>query len=210
MREVYGKMALDAIATSGFGIESNSFKEPDNIFRHQAMVLVGAPGYVSQLIMLKLVLLMLFPWMSNVFGFTVMDTKALDFFVNIVRRTRAGRKESGERRGDIIDVICEEFENYKIKSAKTTSTFEGEFEKDAALTTGGLASLADSKMDEESLLIAGVLVMFFAGFDTTTMGFTMICHKMALYPEFQDRMREEMVEVLGEDGEVSFDKLQVR
>ena len=202
-------MALDAIATSGFGIESNSFKEPDNTFRHQAMVLVGAPGYVSQFIMLKVTLMMLFPWMAKFFGASLLDTKALDFFVNIVRRTQTRRKEYGTRRGDIIDIISEEFENYKTKAARTAVTFEGEFEKDAAITTGSLASLADSEFDEETLQIAGILVMFFAGFDTTTMGFSMICHKMALYPEFQDRMRDELLEVLGEDGKVTFDKLQV-
>ena len=35
-KDMYGKFALDAIATSGFGIESNSFKDPDNAFREHA------------------------------------------------------------------------------------------------------------------------------------------------------------------------------
>ena len=36
-KDIFGKFALDAIATSGFGIESNSFKDPENIFRVNAM-----------------------------------------------------------------------------------------------------------------------------------------------------------------------------
>ena len=36
-KEVYGKFALDAIATAGFGIESNSYKDPDNVFRATAL-----------------------------------------------------------------------------------------------------------------------------------------------------------------------------
>ena len=39
-KQMYGKFTLDAIATSGFGIESNSFKDPDNIFRINAMKIV--------------------------------------------------------------------------------------------------------------------------------------------------------------------------
>ena len=39
-REMYGKFTLDSIATSGFGIESNSYKDPENIFRINAMKLV--------------------------------------------------------------------------------------------------------------------------------------------------------------------------
>ena len=38
-KEMYGKYTLDSIATSGFGIESNSYKDPDNIFRINAMKL---------------------------------------------------------------------------------------------------------------------------------------------------------------------------
>ena len=39
-KEMYGKFTLDSIATSGFGIESNSFKDPENPFRINAMKLV--------------------------------------------------------------------------------------------------------------------------------------------------------------------------
>ena len=39
-REMFGKFTLDSIATSGFGIESNSFKDPENIFRINAMKIV--------------------------------------------------------------------------------------------------------------------------------------------------------------------------
>ena len=39
-KEIFGKYTLDAIATSGFGIESNSFKEPDSVFRTTALRMV--------------------------------------------------------------------------------------------------------------------------------------------------------------------------
>ena len=36
-KEVFGKYTIDAIATSGFGIELNSFKDPDSLFRQTAL-----------------------------------------------------------------------------------------------------------------------------------------------------------------------------
>ena len=39
-KDMFGKFTLDSIATSGFGIESNSFKDPENIFRVNAMKIV--------------------------------------------------------------------------------------------------------------------------------------------------------------------------
>ena len=38
-KEVFGKLALDAIASSSFGIESNSFKDPESLFRINVMKL---------------------------------------------------------------------------------------------------------------------------------------------------------------------------
>ena len=38
-KELFGKLALDAIASSSFGIETNSFKEPENLIRINAMKL---------------------------------------------------------------------------------------------------------------------------------------------------------------------------
>lgn len=39
-KEMFGKFTFDSIATSGFGIESNSFEDPDNIFRINALKLI--------------------------------------------------------------------------------------------------------------------------------------------------------------------------
>ena len=36
-KDIFGKYAIDAIATSGFGIELNSFEEPDSLFRIMAL-----------------------------------------------------------------------------------------------------------------------------------------------------------------------------
>ena len=46
-KEMYGKFTFDSIATSGFGIESNSFKDPDNIFRTNALKLIRSSRAVT-------------------------------------------------------------------------------------------------------------------------------------------------------------------
>ena len=39
-KEMYGKFALDSIATSGFGLELDSYKDPENVFRTNTLKLV--------------------------------------------------------------------------------------------------------------------------------------------------------------------------
>merc|ERR1711892_391243 len=43
-KETFSKFALDGIATSGFGIESNSFEDPNNMFRKMVLGLMRSPG----------------------------------------------------------------------------------------------------------------------------------------------------------------------
>ena len=43
-KEAGGMMTLDSIATAGFGVQTNSFNNPKNNFRVQALTLVGHPG----------------------------------------------------------------------------------------------------------------------------------------------------------------------
>ena len=47
-KEVFGKLALDAIASSSFGIDSNSFKDPESLFRINAMKLTRYLCYENQ------------------------------------------------------------------------------------------------------------------------------------------------------------------
>ena len=44
-RDLSSIFTLDAFASAGFGIEQNSFKDPDNIFRKMSMTMISAPGY---------------------------------------------------------------------------------------------------------------------------------------------------------------------
>jgi len=207
MRVVGGKMTLDAIATAGFGIETNSFKEPDNTFRVQALTLVGAPGYVSQLIMVKFVFMLLFPWATQIFKLNLTDKKAMNFFSDIVKKTYKHRIETGEKRNDIIDQVVAEIKGFKTKLSKKTESYESQFEKDAGMDTSDVKDLKDTGFSDETLLVSNSIIFFFAGFDTTTQGYTMCCNKLALHPDIQEKLYEEITEVIGDD-EVTFDRIQ--
>ena len=61
IRELSLTFAMDSFASSGFGIEQNSFKEPDNVFRKMALTLVGAPGYSTGWDQARIMFIMTFP-----------------------------------------------------------------------------------------------------------------------------------------------------
>ena len=111
-KEMYGKFTLDSIATSGFGIESNSYKDPDNIFRINARKLVRwglviiddginfkntfssprDPKYASSSDILKFLVIMVTPKLAKLLGIYMFDKSLCYFFINIVRKTMENRR----------------------------------------------------------------------------------------------------------------------
>ena len=58
-------------------------------------------------------------------------------------------------------------------------------------------------------MLSNALIFLFAGFDTTSMGIGMIANKLALYPDLQEKVFDEMEEVLGDaDTMITFDQIQ--
>ena len=47
------------------------------------------------------------------------------------------------------------------------------------------AKILFSPQDDLDLIVSNVLLFFFAGFETTSIGFSVVCHKLALFPELQ-------------------------
>ena len=60
-RDLASMFAIDAFASSGFGIEQNTFQDPDNVFRKMAMGLVCAPGYGSSWDLFRNLFIIAFP-----------------------------------------------------------------------------------------------------------------------------------------------------
>ena len=91
-KELFGKFALDSIATSGFGIESNSFKDPDNSFRINAMKFTRDPKYASVFDIPKFMLAFMAPKFASKLGISAFSKPLARFFVGIVRNTMKTRR----------------------------------------------------------------------------------------------------------------------
>ena len=188
-KEAGGKMSLDAIATAGFGIDENSFTNPDNQFRIMALTLVGAPGFGSPFRVFKLLFMMALPGLAKLLGMKFISAKAMDFFEDILKRQYMQRMESGVKRNDFISLIIDEIEK------KNASPDE----------LGGPDKTGADTLD---IIIANILLFFIAGYETTSLAFTAICHKLALHPEHQEKVRNEILDAIGDSEDVTYDTIQ--
>jgi len=182
-KDMYGKFALDAIATSGFGIESNSFKDPDNAFREHARRLIRDPKYASVWDMPKFILAFVAPKVGKALGIRALNAQSTMFFVNIIRQAMANRRKTGARRNDVIDIFLDEMD--KEKSS------------DDIL----------SKEEDEISFISTAILFFFAGFDTTSTTLSLVVHALMYHPEVQEKVRKEIEDVIGDSDDINADQL---
>ena len=66
-RDLFGKFTMDALASGGYGLETDSFADPDNIFRKMALTLAGAPGFASPWDMPRMMFIAIAPAIAKFF-----------------------------------------------------------------------------------------------------------------------------------------------
>jgi len=181
-RELFGKYALDGLTTAGFGIELNSFRDPDSIVRKMTLTMLGAPGYGSSWDVPRVILLSIAPKLAKLFQVPLFPEKATLFIADMIEKTMKSRKDSGFRRNDMIDVAMDELKGEM--AAKIT--------------------------DEEKsfLLVANLLLMFFAGQDTISITMATVIHQLIFHQEVQENIFQEIMEVFPEEcDELTWDKV---
>ena len=107
VKEIFFKYALDGIGTAGFGLETNSFKDPTNTFLRAVKEIQRAPDSKagSKWEMFKLIMAQqVFPFLKKIFNIPNIPLEPFLFIRDIIHKTVQLRDESKLRRNDIIDL----------------------------------------------------------------------------------------------------------
>ncbi|KAH8321285.1 hypothetical protein KR074_000215, partial [Drosophila pseudoananassae] len=178
LKEFFTRYTNDVIATAAFGIQVNSFKDPNNEFftlgqRLSEFTLWG--GF-------KVLLYILVPKLMKALRVPVMDLNNVDYFKKLVFGAMNYRKEHNIVRPDMIHLLMEA---------------QRQFKKDQETATD-----KDSKEDRVEFndddLLAQCLLFFTAGFETVSTCLSFTCYELMVNPEVQDKLYEEIA--LVEEG----------
>ncbi|XP_058979707.1 cytochrome P450 6a9-like [Musca domestica] len=166
MREMLARFTTDVIGSCAFGIECNSLKNPNAIFR-----VYGRKGLEEQRHgRLVMAFMNSFPELSKALKMKLFPEDVIQFFLRIVRETVEYREKNNVRRNDFMDMLID------LKNKKLIKSEHGD-------------DLTNLTMEE---ITAQAHVFFNAGFETssTTMGFAL--YELAQNQEMQDRVRQEI------------------
>ncbi|CAG9860809.1 unnamed protein product [Phyllotreta striolata] len=183
MKDVFSRYTNDVIASTAFGIEVNSLKEPNNDFYRMGK---KATSFDSLGQRLKFFALLLCPEILYYLNIGFFDKEISQFFMDLVSNNIKVRKEKGITRPDVLQLLMD--------AQKPEDEINGEN--------------IDSKTGKLSItdIVAQALIFFFAGFDGVSSSMCFMAYELAVNVDVQSKLREEINETLDKyDGKPTYD-----
>ncbi|XP_075237076.1 cytochrome P450 9e2-like [Lycorma delicatula] len=195
MKDFFGRFTMDVIASCAFGVQSNSLNEPDSEF----IKIVSQFSNISILQRIALFTILLFiPNLSKFFPLSFFNMKSINFLGKVVIDAKHHRlKHSESRRNDFLQLMldAESNESEKIK------------ENGSSAIVSSLHNTEDCKITEDIVVAQSVLFLI-AGFETSSTLLTFASYELALNPDIQDKLRDEILTILDKyDGECNYQAL---
>ncbi|XP_063381050.1 cytochrome P450 9e2-like [Cydia fagiglandana] len=178
--------ANDVIASSAFGLRVDSYSDPTNEFQRMGNMISNF-GFET---VLKFFGFASVPFLMKLMKMNLFSADLTNFFKHLVLSTMKDRETHNILRPDMIHLLME---------AKKGRLVHEDFTKDA---NAGFATVEESNVgkkqnntawtDED--LVAQAIIFFVAGFETVSTAMTFLLYELALNPDVQDKLAEELRE----------------
>ncbi|XP_033751858.1 cytochrome P450 3A11-like isoform X2 [Pecten maximus] len=189
MMEVFGAYTMDVICSTAFGIQIDSQNNPNDEFVSNARKFLILKLF-SPLILI-LIFLPKLHFLAPLMGFTFLDKDIQAFFRRITAKLLAERVVGSKDRVDFLQLM----KNAQHESEDSDAENDEEQDDNISLKTPSTSwSRKGITFDE---ILGNAEVFFFAGYETTTITLSMATYYLALYPEYQDKLRQELTDKLG-------------
>lgn len=203
-KELASKFTVDNIATCAFGIEVNSFENPNNFFQELAKEITNFSNLKT---VLKFAGYLIAPWLMKFLGVSFISKGAQEFFQEAIVETINTREENKIVRHDMINLLMEARKGNLKHEVKEEEKMVDGF---ATVEESEVGRSLNKRVWEDIDLAAQCFVFFLAGFDTvsTTIGF--MAYELMRNPEIQEKLYDELSTCEEElDGKViSYEKIQ--
>ncbi|CAL1296480.1 unnamed protein product [Larinioides sclopetarius] len=204
VKRVYGAFTMDVIASSAFSTKIDSHNDPDNLF------VQAAKEVFNQKLGLRLLFFLIAPRLMKLLRINLFRSDATDFFRDITLQIIKERKRTGQVRNDFLQLLIDtanEMSKEERKCEKDTEEIVSNYEEHNA--GHHIFKSVPSKSLSADELVAQSVIFFTAGYDTTSSTLSFATYQLALNPEIQDELREEVDRVLQEtNGELTYEAVQ--
>ncbi|KAJ9573563.1 hypothetical protein L9F63_009048 [Diploptera punctata] len=189
MKDLFTRYTNDVITTTALGIECDSLKHPQNEFYNEFYVLGKKSttlGGIQQLIFLGY---FLSPKLMKILNIKMLSDKMTNYFRSLILDTMDTRENKGIIRPDMIHLL--------MQARKGTLQSE---DNDVTNRTSVKPNL------EKDDIVAQALLFYFAGFEAVSTLMCFTSHQLAVYPDIQSRLQQEIDQtLLKNDGKITYE-----
>ncbi|KAL5283304.1 hypothetical protein ACFFRR_005905 [Megaselia abdita] len=166
MKDFFNRFMNDAIATTAFGIRTNSLEDENNKFFKMGKAVINFTFFKLQFLFF-----FNFKVISKFLNMRLLNKKYDDYFKTLVIDNMKYRKENKIVRNDVINILMDA--------------------KGMSLTENGAKPIREWT-DEE--IVAQCFVFFFGGLDTVSQGLTFTTYELMANPDCQKKLMKEIEE----------------
>ncbi|EAT41568.1 AAEL006784-PA [Aedes aegypti] len=188
MKDTFTRFGNDVIATVAFGIKVDSMRDRDNEFYMKGKQLLN---FQTFLLKIKFIMMRAMPTLAEKLGVDLLDAEAVKYFKGMILENMKQRKAHGIIRNDMIHMLME------VRKGALKHEKDEQDTKDAGFATveeSQVGKTTHSRIWKDNELVAQCFIFFVAGFDTVSTGLTFLAYELALNPEIQQRLYEEIIE----------------
>ncbi|XP_067009335.2 probable cytochrome P450 6a14 [Anabrus simplex] len=188
MKEILAKFTTEVIGTCAFGLQFNAIEDPHSEFRRMGRA-VFKPTLMSNVRRFTLAFI---PELAKIFNISFITKDVTDFFLKAVKETVTYREENNIRRNDFLQLLID---------LKNKGHLDGDNELDKSKETSEVSKESEDKFElSDNLLAAQVFLFFLAGFETSSTTMSFCLHELAVNPDIQTKLQEEIDSFSAESG----------
>ncbi|XP_058802793.1 cytochrome P450 9e2-like [Phymastichus coffea] len=179
IKDLFTKYTNDVIAICAFGLDVDSFKNPNNEFYVYGRKISNFENQ-KLLVRIKIYMAALFPKLVKIFKIKFVDENVANFFKSTIADVVKTRDDKGINRPDMIQLMM---------NARNTDK-------------------KHLKLDIDEMS-AQAFIFFLAGFETTSTQMCLLAYQLAIYPDIQKRLQNEIDQVMEKTaGDPSYEAIQ--
>lgn len=188
MKDFCSRMTNDIIASCAFGVKVNSLENPENEFLITGRKAIDFP-------ILRTFLVFIFPKLMKKLKINLIPDDVSNYFRSIIRDTINARIQGNIYRPDLINILMQASQGNDInQEANDYQTID--------------QSMKNAWTEDE--LMGQSFLFFFAGFETSSTMLSFLSYELAVNPNIQERLYEEIkaTEECLNGAPVDYDTLQ--
>lgn len=203
MKEFFSRMSNDIIATCAFGIQVNSLKNQDNEFYTKGKEMMS---FTKPLRLIKFLLFMAMPKLFGLLKIKLIPESLTGYFTNAIISAIAYREKNNIVRPDMINLLMEA----KKGNLSHQTTEHTDSEGFATVEESQIGKQDGKKGLSEDEILAQCFLFFLAGFETVSVATSFLSYELAINPDVQEKLYQEIIETNEELGEKSlnYDTIQ--